>query len=192
VAVWTTDEGLGGVGVHIANDGPRTLSASLRIGLYRDGEVPAERVRVPVELPPRSAASHDLEALIGRFVDASWTYRFGPPAADVIVASLESGPEPGEGQLACAFRFPAGRPHTRESAAALGLEAELTDGGAGLRLRARRVVHGVRVHADGAVPADDAFSLEPGIAREIALGGEPTGGVTVTALNLRDRVRAIS
>ena len=35
-----TDEGLEGVGVHVANDGPEPLAARLRVALYRDGEQP--------------------------------------------------------------------------------------------------------------------------------------------------------
>ena len=35
-----TDEGLAGVGVHVANDGPEALSARLRVALYRDFEQP--------------------------------------------------------------------------------------------------------------------------------------------------------
>ena len=38
VAVWTVDEGLGGVVAHVANDRPAPLSASLRVALYRDRE----------------------------------------------------------------------------------------------------------------------------------------------------------
>ena len=37
-AVWTTDEGLGGVVAHVANDGPEPLDARLRVALYRDLE----------------------------------------------------------------------------------------------------------------------------------------------------------
>ncbi|HEX5397022.1 MAG TPA: glycoside hydrolase family 2 protein, partial [Candidatus Limnocylindria bacterium] len=39
VAVWTTDEGLGGMSAHAANDTPAPVSARLRVGLYRDFEV---------------------------------------------------------------------------------------------------------------------------------------------------------
>ena len=50
--------------------------------------------------------------MLGHFVDASWAYRFGPPAQDVIVASLErdESSAPGSGMISQAVRFPAGRP----------------------------------------------------------------------------------
>ena len=40
VAVWTSDEGVAGVAVHIANDRPEPLEGTLRVALYRDWEIP--------------------------------------------------------------------------------------------------------------------------------------------------------
>ena len=67
--------------------------------------------------------------------------------------------------LSQAVRFPAGRPLATEPAARLGLEATLAAGGDGtalLRVTSRRLAYGVRVHAPGFAPDDDAFSIEPG------------------------------
>ncbi len=191
VAVWSTDEGLGGIAVHVANDRPEQLTATLRVALYRDGELPVERALLPIALAPHAVSSFDLEQLVGRFVDAGWAYRFGPPAQDVIVASLEH-----EGSLVSqAFRFPAGRPLSPERPAALGLEAGLASNGDDwwLRIESRRVVNCVRLHVPRYVPADDCFSLEPGGSREVRLrrvGADVAApSVTITALNLHGGVR---
>ncbi len=88
VAVWSTDENLGGVVAHVANDGPAPLSASLRVALYREGEQRVEQARVPVELAPHSQGEWNVEAVIGHFIDAAWAYKFGPPAQDAIVVTL--------------------------------------------------------------------------------------------------------
>jgi beta-mannosidase len=90
VAVWTTDEGLNGIDVHVANDRPEPLRARLRVELYRDAELKVEEASEELELRPHGAAAVNVEALIGRFVDASYAYRFGPPGHHVVVASLES------------------------------------------------------------------------------------------------------
>jgi beta-mannosidase len=175
-AVWTTDEGQSGIAVHVANDGPEPLRAQLRVALYRGGEVQVGEAVEDVELAPHGTAAFDAEGLLGRFCDINWTYRFGPPAQDVVVASLEEG----DGKLlAQAFRFPVGPPAERESAEALGLEIK-RDGDA-LVLEASRVVRGVRVR--GARASDDAFCLEPGHARRVALTGGD-GPLSVEALNL--------
>ena len=128
---------------------------------------------------------------MGTFVDAAWAYRFGPPAQDVIVATLTAGDD----LLSQAFFFPAGRPTERRSAAELGLR--VSSSGDALHLEADRVVYGVRIAAPGFTPLDDAFSVEPGAGRTVALrrtgpgdtepGAQPA---VVTALNLSGQVRA--
>jgi beta-mannosidase len=200
VAVWITDEGLAGMAAHVANDTATPVRCRLRVALYRDGEVRVEEATADLALAPHEQRAFDIESLIGRFVDINWSYRFGPPAQDLVFAGLETGPEPGEGLISTSWRFPVGRPIHPQSAAALGLDAHAdrvlgADGALQLRLCARRVVHGLRIDAPGYVAADDALTLEPGVERRIMLApeSEQAGGdrptVTLTALNLADRLR---
>jgi beta-mannosidase len=196
IAVWMTDEGLGGVGVHAANDRPEALSARLRVALYRDFEQPVAEVREELEIAPHAGCSLDIESMLGRFVDASWAYRFGPPAQNLIVASIEKERDDGAPDLISqATYLPDGRPSAVENPDRLGIEADVRHGPQGsalLSLKSRRFVYGLRVHSSGLVPEDDAFSLEPGQTRLLTL--EPaateaqTGAVALTALNLRGRV----
>lgn len=183
VAVWLTDEGLGGVAVHVANDHETALEATLRVTLYRDGEHAIADASVPVELAPRSTQEFDAEALLGRFADASRAYKFGPAEHDVVVASLEASGVP---DRAPAVLFPEGRPLTPMSAEALGLSAEhvVHDGRPAVLLRSTRLVWGLRLQVPEAVPSDDAFCLEPGHDRLVWLDAVSVGG-TVTALNLQ-------
>ncbi|MCW2951941.1 MAG: glycoside hydrolase family 2 protein [Conexibacter sp.] len=196
VAVWTTDEGLGGIDVHVANDRPERLVARLRVALYRDGEHRVDAAAETIELDAHSATRRSVEGLLGRFVDAAWAYRFGPPAHDVVVASLERDGAGGTELLSQAFRFPAGRPLRQEPADRLGLENDgrrAPDGSLLLELRATRVVYGLRIHVPGYLPGDDALTLEPGATRTVALrpaGDElPPPAGTLTALNLQGRQR---
>jgi beta-mannosidase len=193
VAVWTTDEGLGGMRIHLANDGPEPVPATLRLALYRDGEHLVGEGEEALELPPHTTGERDAELLLGRFTDVSWTYRFGPPAQDVVVASLERD----GALLSQAFRFPAGPPAGLDTADGLGLEAELRAAGAPsgapvLAIRSRRLAYGVRVQVPGFLPADDAFSVEPGHERLVALrplgDAAPPRGAALTAINLRGRL----
>lgn len=190
VAVWTTDEGLGGIDVHVANDGPRPLSAHLRVALYRDFAIPVEEAVREVEVAAHGALTLSVEGVLGRFVDVSWAYRFGPPAQDLVAVTLEG---PAGEVISQAFRFPAGRPRVRAGADDLGLQGAVLrrdDGGWELRVAGRRFVDGVRVTIPGCRPGDDAFGVEPGHERRIALRGVPTGEPgTLTALNLGGRVR---
>jgi beta-mannosidase len=198
VAVWMTDEGLGGIRAHVANDLRSSLTARLRVALYRDGEQRVASGEEQLELPPHGACERDVEALIGHFADASWAYRFGPPGHDVVIATLErdgpDGPEP----ISQAFRFPAGRPLREQPPDELGLGGSLQalgDGRFALELSSRRLAYGVRVHAPGFRPSDDALTLEPGVTRSVTLTPEGADAVpaagSLTALNMRGGVRLI-
>jgi beta-mannosidase len=191
VSVWTTDEGLNGVSAHVANDRPQALAATLRVAVYR-GEHRLEQATEELDLAAHETLERELESLLGRFFDLSWAYRFGPPAQDLIAVSLEDA----EGRvLSQCFRFPAVRPLAPRSAAELGLEAVIATGETTeLRIASKAFAYGVRIHASGFAPSDDAFSIEPGGGRTVTLrphesGAEPAE-VTLTALNLSGRVRA--
>ncbi len=190
VAVWTTDEGIGGVAVHVVNERPEPLRARLRVALYRQLEFRIAEARENVELPARGYAQRSVEGLLGRFADAAWAYRFGPPAHDVIVASLESAAEPSE-LLSQAIRFPAARPKARETPARIGIDVSARPDVAGavaLTVFCRRLAYGVRLRAPGFLPDDDAFCVEPGGERVVRLrpasAESQFGGASLTALNL--------
>jgi beta-mannosidase len=122
----------------------------------------------------------------------SWAYRFGPPAQDLIVASLER--EDGDLLSQC-FRLPVGRPLRRETPEQLGVEAHAQptgDNSASLTVASDRFLYGVRPSLPGFRPADDAFCVEPGRPRVLALrriadDADATHG-SITALNLDGRV----
>jgi beta-mannosidase len=150
-----------------------------------------------LDLAPHANWSRGVEQLIGRFVDVSWAYRFGPPAQNLVAVSLE---QPGAGgePLSQSFRFPAGRPLTREPPDRLGLTATL-GGGAGhawdLAINSRRFAYCVRVNVPGFKASDDAFSVEPGGSRTIRLTGSQEGARpagTLSALNLSGHVPIMS
>ncbi|HTU78126.1 MAG TPA: hypothetical protein VMF09_05135 [Solirubrobacteraceae bacterium] len=196
VAVWTIDEQLGGVVAHVANDRPTPLRASLRVALYREREQLVEQARAPVDLDAHGQARWNVEDVIGRFVDAAWTYRFGPPAHDTIVVSLERDERDGTRLLSQAMRFPAGWPLDRESPEQLGLRAlgrALPDGSAGLSIASRRLAYGVAIHAPGFLASDECFSIEPGGERALtlrALAPEASlQDVRIAAVNMSGRVK---
>jgi beta-mannosidase len=169
VAVWMTDEGLGGIVAHVANDRPRRLDAQLRLSTYRDREHLVEEAVQPLALAPHTTGQWNAEAVLGHFADLGWAYRFGPPQQDLVIASLES---PDGALISQAMRFPAGRTCDSETAARLGIDASLEmveDGRWRARVSALRLLYGVRLHVRGFAAGEDAFSVEPRRVRTIAL-----------------------
>jgi beta-mannosidase len=200
IAVWTVDEQLAGIVAHVANDRPSPLRAVLRVALYRDHEHLIEQTRMPLELAAHASGEWNVEELIGHFVDVAWSYRFGPPAQDTVVVSLEDG-EAAPAVRAQSFRFPSGRPLVQEDPQQLGLEAHartLADGNVELSVRSRRLAYGVHLHTPGFVPDDDGFSIEPGGVRTITLRlhhldpAAPVELCAVGALNMNGLVPIVS
>ena len=108
---------------------PERSRARLRVALYRDFEQPVGARSAEESSCPPTGRSARLEALLGRFVDASWAYRFGPPAQDLIVASIEKERDDGAPDLISqATYFPDGRPSAVEDPDRLGIEAEVCHG----------------------------------------------------------------
>jgi beta-mannosidase len=192
VAVWTTDEGLNGIAVHVANDRPQPLRARLRVALYQDLEARVDQAREVVEVAAHGSWQSSVEALLGRFADSAVAYGFGPANHDAIVVSLESTTEP-PALLSQTFRFPVGRPLAREAAERMGIEATAAPAASGavaLTVRSRRLAYGIRVHTPGFEPEDNAFSVEPGSERTVLLRPDDAAadaafaGGSLSALNL--------
>ena len=191
VAVFVTDEGQSGLACHVINDSPEPLSATLQIQLFGEGEVLVARGAARLDVPAHDAVEMPADGLFDTFVDSAYAYRFGPPAFDIVVATLASAAT--GAPLGEAFHFPLGLP--AEPARELGLEAEAVplDGGAyALTVRAARFAYAVSIDAGPFLPDDDAFHLPPRGARTVRLRPTTLGARlagTVRALNARGSAR---
>ena len=192
-AIWTTDEGLNGVDIHIANDLPSPREAWLRVALYRNGEFKISESGRLITVTAHATFTFGVEDILGRFFDAAHAYRFGPPGHDLIATSLHT--ERGDVPFAQAFRFPAEHCAVRCPIAELGLAAQtcvLDDGAIELLFDARRFAYGVRAAAPGWMPDDAYFGIEPGVTRRILLRplqpGAAPSSITVTAINAEGRL----
>lgn len=177
LALWLTDEGLGGLAVHVANDGAAAVTATLRVALARDSGAPVAIAERELELAPRSVAAFDVEELIGRFCDASWAYRFGPCAHAAAIATLT----PADGCfVAPAAWFPPGK---TAAAAAADVRVRRLDGA--VEIESDRLLRGTRIELPGAHPAADGFVVDPGRPLHVPLMGDDGRNCgRLTALNL--------
>jgi beta-mannosidase len=179
-ALWLIDEGLNGVDVHVANDGPEPLDAELHVALLAGGTHTIAEATTPLHLAAHGNTTHNVEALLRRFADAAYAYRFGPPAHDTVVATLRTT----DGTiLSQATHFPSGPPL---EPAELGLIATVDS--LVVTIATERLAWGVRIHAPGFRAEDDAFVVVPGMPRTVRLWptveGASLRGATVSALNL--------
>jgi beta-mannosidase len=193
-ALVLTDEGLNGLYAHALHDAPQPLPTTLSVTLYRDGEQPLGTHSRDVLLPGGQPTRVSVEAVLGRFHDTAYAYRFGPPGYDVCVARLVDP----TGRVASAFHLPGGlaRPRERD----LGLRGELlrTDAGLSVRVHTRRFAQHVTIDVPGHLPLDDAFHLEPGGERIVGLIADPASPAprgklrgALTALNALDAISVL-
>jgi beta-mannosidase len=90
-AVWFVDEGLNGLDVHVAHDPGERADLTLTVELLRaDGSV-VESAAQTWTMEPHGHRHWTVDALLGRFADSSYAYRFGPPPHAAVRATL-TGP----------------------------------------------------------------------------------------------------
>ena len=186
-AVFFTDEGMSGLRIHVVNERPQAIETHLRVALYRHGHTCIHDLSVPVTVAARGRVDLSVDQLIGHFLDTSYAYRFGPPAQDVIFATLDS---------ARAFHFPAGLNFPKSTD--LGLQALAHPCGSGcykMTVCASRFAQAVSIDTRGYLPDDNYFHLEPGGEHTVTL--TPDGAASkslsgsVKAFNAFDPVRVV-
>ncbi|MGU3464480.1 glycosyl hydrolase 2 galactose-binding domain-containing protein [Methylobacterium sp. C33D] len=176
VQVLLTDEGLDGLHVHVLNETAAPRALTLTLTFCEAGGRVAARAERDLLAGPRAALTLTAAALLGRFFDATDSYRFGPRIHDLAHARLSDA----DGRvIAESFHILDAGPLDRS---AVGLRAEPVANGAGwgLRISTERFARGVQVLAPGARPDDSGFHLAPGASRIITFaeaGRLPRGRV---------------
>ena len=184
-----SDEGLSGLRLHLINERPAPLSATLQVSLFRHGHTRFRDAAVPVEVEAQGHLSLNVDALLGSFLDTTYAYQYGPPGHDVVFARLTADNEESVGEqiVPGAFYFPTGLAFPKS--ADLGLRVEAVRQGedrAALTVTAERFAQSVHIDASGWRADDNYFHLEPGGTRTVCLSPErPAARLsgTVTALN---------
>jgi beta-mannosidase len=160
VAVSISDEGGNGLYLHVINEQATPLAANLELTLYRSGEIVVGSATRALTLEARESAEMPAAALFAGFLDLSYAYRFGPPAQDLVIATLSAG----DGvPLARAFHFGGGLSLPVELD--IGLTATATVTGPtslDVRIATRRFAQSVWIEADGFIADDAYFHLAPG------------------------------
>jgi len=184
-----SDEGMSGLRLHLINERPAPLSATLRVSLFRHGHTRLREASAPVQVGAHGQLSLSVDALLESFLDTTYAYQYGPPGHDVVFACLTADNEEAmlEEAVPSAFYFPTGLAFPKVSD--LGLHASVVRQGedrAVLTVTTERFAQSVHIEASGWRASDNYFHLEPGGTRTVSLLPErPAARLagTVTALN---------
>ncbi|MGE5095819.1 MAG: glycosyl hydrolase 2 galactose-binding domain-containing protein, partial [Betaproteobacteria bacterium] len=186
-AVFFTDEGLDGLMVHVVNDHPEPLEASIEVAMWRDGRTPAGATRATLTVPAHGAVSRSVDALFGYFTDATNAYRFGPPRQDVVFVCLANAAT-GE-PISEDFHLPTGWKQPLQQGASIRWESHWRpDGKVAFTLESEVFLQAVSASCEGFVPDDNYFHVAPGHARRIVFtpqGEAAAFRASFEALNLR-------
>ncbi|MFO0614002.1 MAG: hypothetical protein U0414_15525 [Polyangiaceae bacterium] len=188
VHVFFSDEGLNGLAIHVANDRPDALDARVELVAHRMGEIEVVRAARDVTIPAHTTIELASGDLLDRFTDLTNAYRFGPPVADVVVASLVARGE----RLDEAFYLPLGRGRPRELDVGLSADWIASDGV--LEVKTKRFAQAVHLDVDGFQADDDYFHVAPGGVRRVRLSGplDKTPKGTVVAINAETPAKIVS
>jgi beta-mannosidase len=181
IGLFAIDEGLNGLALHAINETAHAIDAELRVALYRDGDVRVADGSTQLRIPARGAVETDAAEVLGRFVDVTYAYRFGPPPHDVTVAALV---ERASGRvLADTIHLPGSLPRVVSRPGDLGLEGHAVAVGVDawqIVVRSRAFAYAVAVDARGFDADDDFFHVAPGGERTFTLRAR-TSGATPSA-----------
>jgi beta-mannosidase len=157
LGLFITDEGTNGLHIHVVNDQPRDLSATLRFSLYQGGETRITEGSTTVVVPSCSAVDVAADGLLETFCDTSRAYRFGPAGHDVATVALDdaSGTRLAEAAHLLDFRSPP---------MCTGLEGVLEradNDDLEMTIRTKTFAHAVTVSVPGYLPDENYFNLGP-------------------------------
>lgn len=177
VQVTLCDEGLNGLDVHVHNETAEAIGLGLHIAFTDATGRAVAGADLDIEIGARGSRVWSSAALLGRFFDATDSYRFGPPAHVLSHAWLTDG---GGAVVAESFHRPHGH---RIERGAIGLRAEFVAGRSQTQIVVSTERYAMCVHIETEAysrPSDNWFHLAPGSRRLIAFPGatrRPRGAV---------------
>jgi beta-mannosidase len=159
-----TDEGLNGLDVHLINETGSAVCGALEITLLREPNLVVAHGHAPLNVEARSREVRSVDALLGRFCDVNYVYRFGPPQHDVAIATWrdERGAPLGE-----AFHFVNRRQHAVPAQAVEVYCQPAGDGEYDVTVEADSFLHSVCLAAEGFLADDNYFHLVPRRSKRI-------------------------
>ncbi len=204
ITVQLSNEGLNGLKITALNESQRSVFATINISLYRAGEFLVASESVDIELQSHGGSWTKLaDSLFEGFRDMTYSYRFGPPSHDLVVATLAQ--RGSDDVISDAYFFPVDLPATQSADIGLKAHAEpLSNGSYKVTISTQQFAQSVAVDADDLRPDDNYFHIPPNSSRSIILRPLPskkrstnsTNAVTlsgtVTALNCPTSVRILA
>ena len=178
---------MNGYDILVRNDTSEELNGTLSVSVLQHGrtEIASESESITIE--PRSKSELPADRVIGRFLDVSYRYRFGPEKHDVVVASITNK----DGLVILnASKKTSNRPLLINENVALTVNLFEIDGATIMQLTSDRFLKNVHIQAKELDILDNYFDLTPDTQKNVFLNQSTVPRqVTVSASNLANPVR---
>jgi beta-mannosidase len=190
VALAITDEGNNGLHVSIANDRDRAFEGTLTVTLVRGASTIVANADLPVVVQACGGSTVEIDAMLGRFYDTAYAFRFGPAGHDVVVATLRDN----TGVIVAeTFHFPLGLPNSLVDELGLVCEARrVNEVVVEISLSSLQFAQSVWLDCGDYRVDDNYFHLAPGAKRVViarAKHADATFNGFAQPLNAREGVR---
>ncbi|HEY4305331.1 MAG TPA: glycoside hydrolase family 2 protein, partial [Gemmatimonadaceae bacterium] len=190
IAATISDEGNNGLCVSIANDCNAPFAGDVTVALVRGPSTVVAQGTASVGIDARGTSTVEIDALLGRFYDPAYAFRFGPPGHDIVVATVRDA----AGEVVSEdFHFPLGHPSEMVDELDLSCEARsIGDGVVEISLRASEFVQSLWLDCGDYRPEDNYFHMGPGSKRIViarAKDADATFHGFAQPLNAREGVR---
>jgi beta-mannosidase len=164
-AIRLLDRGLDGLLIEVSNDLNEQLDANVELLVIARGSTVTACASRSVSIGPAAASALDADEFLGSFFDLTYSYRFGPPHHDAVVARLLN---PISGAMWAEAVYV---PKRSQAARPVALTAAVERMGQDLavRLASEALVHHVRIDVRDHLPEDNYFALTPGRERVVNL-----------------------
>jgi beta-mannosidase len=189
-AVLITDESLDGLQLQCINDGATPLAAKVELRVYQHGRIMLAQADADVHIPAQGAVMLCADAMLGRFFDINYAYRFGPSKHDVVAVRMLAT----DGTvLSEDFYFPRGPALPQQENPGIDAQAAFAQNGDVIvTLRSDAFLQSVALTADDFLPDDNYFHLAPGQEKRITLTPDRAGigkfKAYLSALNCRESI----
>lgn len=183
-----SDEGVNGLALYVVSDDPERWTATVRVDALIDGEFVGNSATVDVEVVGGGAII-ETATLFGGFRDLGHAHKFGPPAYDVLVATLAD--EQGKDR-AQAVHLPGQTLRPVEPDLGLRAVLDLGEETPRVTLSTRRVAQWISFDLVGWYAQDSWFHLLPGDPVTVELvptgrGSAPPRGSVVAVNSARSQ-----
>ena len=164
VSLPIADTGMNGLDVRVVNETDKQFDATLRVMLLQNSRIAIADVSRDVSIAANDTTRFGIDAMLGRFFDSAYRYRFGPPKHNVVLATLTAADQ--KDPLTACY-YPGSHNIEALEHAEVSINCQSTDNESVVTLVSDAFLKHVRLHSSTHEFSDNYFELPPSTERTV-------------------------